>query len=478
MRNVLLFLGLGFASSPLFAAGIVGNGTPSSCTIASLQNKLAGGGLVSFQCGANPFTFTLPATLIIKTATTLDGANLISFSGGKAVRLVENSSNLTLKNITLRDGYSIGTDGGAAVWNHYRANLTVFHSKFLNNTAQISPASGDHGGGAIALHGGTLKVDSSQFLNNKTLNGGGGVIHSVLGNMQINTSLFRNNQATRPGYSGAIYSDGTLEGGINGYSILRKNRFINNLGEGQGGAVFLFLYPTQIGSKGLIENCEFIGNKVTADQKGDSLGGALRLGNGAFTVNKSSFINNTAQAQGGGIWTGEMSSLTLTNSTFSGNQAELGGALMPIGSGNSTLTHNTIVYNIAAGHGGAIYGGGSNITLSNNIIAHNQANNPWNINHNCGQWLNSGGGNIQFPARFAPWDSNDHDCVQNGVTMLDPQMGTLGYYNKAYTQTYSLKINSPAIDAAADNKCLATDQRNVIRPQGLHCDVGAFEVQK
>jgi hypothetical protein len=309
------------------------------------------------------------------------------------------------------------------------------------------------------------------------LNGGGGVIHSVLGNMQINTSVFRNNQATRPGYSGAIYSDGTLEGEINGYSILRKNRFFNNTGEGQGGAVFLFLYPNQTGSYGLIENCEFIGNKVTADQKGDALGGALRLGNGTFTVNKSTFINNIAQAQGGGIWTGEVSSLKLTNSTFSGNQADLGGALMPIGSGNSQFIHNTIVYNIAASHGGAIYGGGSNITLSNNIIAHNQANNPWNINHNCGQWLNSGGGNIQFPGRFAPWDSNDHDCVQNGVTMLDPLLGTLGYYSKAYTQTYPLKSNSPAINTATDNQCLATDQRNLKRPQGLHCDVGSFEAQ-
>ena len=116
-------------------------------------------------------------------------------------------------------------------------------------------------------------MNNSQFVNNKALIGGGGAIHSVLGNMQINTSLFRNNQAMRPGYSGAIYSDGTLADRINGYSILRKSRFFNNSGEGQGGAVFLYLYPHQTGSKGLIEECEFIGNKVVADQKGDALGG-------------------------------------------------------------------------------------------------------------------------------------------------------------------------------------------------------------
>ena len=41
--------------------------------------------------------------------------------------------------------------------------------------------------------------------------------------------------------------------------------------------------------------------------------------------------------------------------------------------------------------------------------------------------------------------------------------------------THALLPGSPAIDAAADAACPATDQRGVARPQGAHCDVGAFE---
>jgi hypothetical protein len=42
--------------------------------------------------------------------------------------------------------------------------------------------------------------------------------------------------------------------------------------------------------------------------------------------------------------------------------------------------------------------------------------------------------------------------------------------------TFALKPGSPAIDAAGDAFCPATDQRGVARPQGAHCDLGAFEL--
>lgn len=478
MQSYFYFLSLILISQTLFAGGIVGNGTANSCTVASLQNKLATGGIVTFNCGSTPLLLTLTSPLVINKNSEINGGNLIILSGNKTSRLIENNASLTLKNITLRDGYSYGADGGAAVWNHYRANLTTYNGKFLNNISQINPESPDHGGGAIALHGGTLLINGTQFINNQSLAGGGGAIHSILGNIAIKNSVFRNNKANSPGYSGAIYSDGTLEGGTNGFTNLLHSRFINNTGTGQGGAVFLFLYPTQMGSKSLITHCEFIGNKVTANQKNDALGGALRLGNGDFTVSKSSFINNSAQAQGGAIWTGEISRLNLDNSTFSGNQADLGGAITPLGSGNSNFIHNTIVFNSATSHGGAIFGGGNNIILTNNIIADNKANNPWNINHNCAQWLNSGGGNIQYPQRYATWDSNDHDCAQSGIRMIKPLLGTLAYYNHSYTQSYNLKANSPAINTAIESQCTLLDQNNVKRPQGLHCDVGSFEMIK
>ena len=47
--------------------------------------------------------------------------------------------------------------------------------------------------------------------------------------------------------------------------------------------------------------------------------------------------------------------------------------------------------------------------------------------------------------------------------------------NGGPTLTHALQAGSPAIDAADDAVCPATDQRGVDRPQGAACDVGAYE---
>jgi hypothetical protein len=51
-----------FTSHPAWAAGVVGNGTPASCTDAALNTALTGGGLVTFNCGASPVTITATST--------------------------------------------------------------------------------------------------------------------------------------------------------------------------------------------------------------------------------------------------------------------------------------------------------------------------------------------------------------------------------------------------------------------------------
>jgi hypothetical protein len=47
--------------------------------------------------------------------------------------------------------------------------------------------------------------------------------------------------------------------------------------------------------------------------------------------------------------------------------------------------------------------------------------------------------------------------------------------NGGPTLTHALLAGSPAIDAADDAICPATDQRGTVRPQGAACDVGAYE---
>jgi chitodextrinase len=49
--------------------------------------------------------------------------------------------------------------------------------------------------------------------------------------------------------------------------------------------------------------------------------------------------------------------------------------------------------------------------------------------------------------------------------------------NGGATPTMALLPGSAAIDAGDDAVCPATDQRGVTRPQGAHCDIGAYEAE-
>jgi hypothetical protein len=75
------------------------------------------------------------------------------------------------------------------------------------------------------------------------------------------------------------------------------------------------------------------------------------------------------------------------------------------------------------------------------------------------------GGNLQYPGT---------DCEAT-IPSADPLLGPL-QNNVGPTETMALQPGSAAIDAAVDANCPATDQRGVVRPQGPHCDIGAFEL--
>jgi hypothetical protein len=69
-------------------AGAGGNVT--TCNEASLRAALAGGGSVTFGCGASPAPITLTSPLVITAPTSLDGTNggsPITLSGGGTTRV-------------------------------------------------------------------------------------------------------------------------------------------------------------------------------------------------------------------------------------------------------------------------------------------------------------------------------------------------------------------------------------------------------
>ncbi len=77
--------------------------------------QAGGGGTVTFDCEPDPFTIVFTGQKPISSNITINGGERISLSGGNSTRLftVNSSAELVLLNITLRDGFGSGKDGGA-----------------------------------------------------------------------------------------------------------------------------------------------------------------------------------------------------------------------------------------------------------------------------------------------------------------------------------------------------------------------------
>jgi hypothetical protein len=103
-----------FSAVAVRAAGVVGTGTPGSCTEAALDAALAEtmatGGTLTFDCGAAPHTITVTDPKYITDPITIDGGNLITLSGGGTTTVIEldnNLSMLTLQNLTIANGHAV-----------------------------------------------------------------------------------------------------------------------------------------------------------------------------------------------------------------------------------------------------------------------------------------------------------------------------------------------------------------------------------
>jgi hypothetical protein len=199
---------------------VIGDGTATSCTFSALNTAVGKGGVITFNCGSDPVTIAITATMNLLTTkdTVIDGGNKITLDGGHAVQILNfnsanfqaNETRLTLQHISLVNGKTTPTDmipaapqaacsqgyddgqGGALFMRD--GNLTVIDAIFSGNeAAQLGP---DTGGGAIYVEGskhGTLIVGST-FTNNSGANAG--AVGSLIGEVDIYNSLFQNNTAT------------------------------------------------------------------------------------------------------------------------------------------------------------------------------------------------------------------------------------------------------------------------------------------
>lgn len=251
---------------------VIGDGTQGSCTSDAFIEAVAGGGVITFDCGPDPVTITLDRTAKVfndqDPDIVIDGGGKVTLSGGGRVRILymntcdsnqvwttshcndQDHPRLTVQNLTFIDGNAKAEEeGGGAIFVR-GGRLKVVNSRFFNNVCHdVGP---DVGGGAIRVF--DQHEDRPVYVVNSTFGGegdlgnvcsNGGALSSIGVSYTVINSAFTNNEAI--GFGANPQRGGTPGGGSGGAIYNDGNTFTltvcgslmagNTANEG-GGAIF------------------------------------------------------------------------------------------------------------------------------------------------------------------------------------------------------------------------------------------------
>ncbi|MEM7118792.1 MAG: choice-of-anchor Q domain-containing protein, partial [Chloroflexota bacterium] len=298
-------------------------------------------------------------------------------------------------------------------------SLTL-HDVALANGCAAGDAS-EARGGAIWNEGTLLLRNQSQILNNQAGAFGGGIYN--IGSLTANSVTFSGNQRVGNGTlrGGAIYSDGSLT--------------LNEVGIAGNSADF---------------------------------GAGIYHVAGTADIQYSSIYNNTggdASAYGGLYNGGEM---TILNTTVGDNTSHSHAGLFNAVGATLDLTHVTVAFNSASQSSGGV-GNKGTLTLASSLLANNGGDDCFNSGT-----VNNGQYNLIFSAT---------NCLTADATNIvgeDPQLNPLADHGGGLPGYSFLVTQSPAGNHIPDGSGCGTgttdDQRHVVRPQGLSCEIGALEM--
>ncbi len=194
----------------------------------------------------------------------------------------------------------------------------------------------------------------------------------------------------------------------------------------------------------VVTHCTVSGNSSSSGVGG----GIYNLGGRTLSVFNSTISGNSSANGGGGISIVGGSTVWISNSTVSGNTAGSSGAGI-LNSGALTVVNSTITGNSGTGQGGGIATSiGSSLTLANTIVAGNTASSGPDINtYNPSNVFSSNGANfIGIATGAAGMTSTDKTFASTGTTL--PQLLAPLADNGGPTLTHALVNGSPAINGA------------------------------
>ncbi len=454
----------------------------------------SGDAIIAFAPGLHG-TITLNSELLINHSVTVDGPgpNELSVSGNNSSRVFEVAmGQVAISGLTIADGREVAGNGGGILVD---AGATLdLDQVVVDRNSAYADSSGNYGDGGGIENDGSLTVTQSLFKNNLASGGeyaapitgpitegsAGGAIDSQGPSLTVSASVFKNNEAVGP-------STGTGEGNggaINSSSvgIITDSTFQCNAALGRttnGGALSTGENETFAAPSLAISDCTFTGNEAVGANGtnnsaalfgGEALGGAVANA-GPLTIATSTFTDNAARGgdQGdnvGGLdanpvlgeaWGGGLvnfaSTLTITSTLFSGNQAiggnsaagpgapAAGGGLAAEIFADTTLTDVTFLGNQAiggrggtsspgyAGTGGSGYAGGfyngvdSTATVSDAFFSGNLAEGghggPGAAGGvGAGGAIANGGGNGAFEVTFLGLGTDTSSVSLAGSTLI------------------------------------------------------------
>jgi CSLREA domain-containing protein len=301
----------------------------------------------------------------------------------------------------------------------------------------------------------TLNYAFSVLIDNVTIRnglagwdqGGGGAIRSTQA-LSLQDCIFTQNRvATAFGGSVAVLKGGSLS--------VTNSQFLNSYAYSGSGAIYTQGVPVNI------DGSLFDGNSAGHSHSAVSFYGTI-YGPSNVTLTNSTFSNNTLDSTHPAVeFSGDSAgpvTANLTNVTISSNS---GSAVYANSSDTVNLLNCTIVNNWGGGF--LTYGA---LSFKNTII--NTASGPGTKNCIYTPMLTSGGANM----------STDATCYQltkpTDKQQFFPTYKPLARNGHPFLLTHALNHGSAARDYASG--CPTVDARNVARPFGFGCDVGAYEL--
>ncbi|MGB1251537.1 MAG: choice-of-anchor Q domain-containing protein, partial [Candidatus Promineifilaceae bacterium] len=291
---------------------------------------------------------------------------------------------------------------------------------------------GEDGGAILNSSNANTTFINSIVEDNHARQWGGGIANGDSAQIVLDNVEVRNNTAD------------VLAGGIDnhdGIVIVRQSEIVGNVAvSSSGGGIY------NDGSL-RVENTLIQGNRAKVDG-----GGIFNFD--SLTLERSTLAENSAEGDAGGLL--NWGDADLRNVTITDNSAgrDAGGYF---NLGNSNVVHATIADNSAVGQADGLFQDGF-LNLTNTILADTCVR----YNH-----ITSYGNNIDAGTSCVLTHAND---MSNTASLLEPLMD-----NGGFTPTRALQVGSPATDAANLAGCLNFDQREIPRPQGAGCDIGAYE---